>query len=359
MSPSARKAFEEQHVIFVDEIDSIAATHRLMSTLRRTACFQASALHENHNHKKNTMMQSHAPTVSHTVSEWTASSGLPTTTHDWLADVLERQQGSLSGNLSCVTSWARASLLEATEPALAEMLQDIDLHKKSMRARGNYNALPAHLPCTAAVQDKPSSQVANAVHMLPEIGYDTQPGTMAKAPQADALPTKSQKHSSVMHSSTGSRQHRLEKEKDSDLVHMLTEIRRLKKTLLVHKPTLSRSDSFDLAAESYCDSSDSFHRTNSEPTRRQPPGPHKIEHRHQRSLESLSQARLSRKPRDSVEHSPGSPWHLKNQHQEQQFFLNRRAALYRPSTPMIKYSLASSNHSTAKTIKKACHVPQG
>jgi len=56
-----RQAFAEQNVIFVDEIDSMAATDRRMRTLRMIACFQATTLHEIHNHMKTTVMRAHSP----------------------------------------------------------------------------------------------------------------------------------------------------------------------------------------------------------------------------------------------------------------------------------------------------------
>jgi len=70
---------------------------------------------------------------------------------------------------------------------------------------------------------------------------------------------------------------------------------------------------------------------------------------------------LSRRPEDSAQHSPGSPWHVKKQHQKQQLFLNRRAALFRPSKPMAGYVCASIDHRTAKStqIKKALKMPTG
>jgi len=133
--------------------------------------------------------------------------------------------------------------------------------------------------------------------------------------------------------------------KEQELIDLLLKTRNRRRKN--NKPALSRPASFDLVA----DSAHRFQRStdDSQPTRRE--NPRKTERSHHRSLQSF----LSRRPKDSAQHSPGSPWHVKDQHRRQQLFLNRRAALYRPSHPIISYSSASSDHSTAKMIK----VPSG
>jgi len=282
----------------------------------------------------------HSDTVS---SQWMAI--MPTTTHGWLAEILERQQpcqgesGSSSSNLSCVVSWAGFPLLEASEPELAEMLQDIDLHKRSMRALASgsdsdHNTRLAHLQRTAAVKDKTNKWVPRGhdASMIP------QPGYVAKASQAGDMPTRSRSVDSQQDCTNPS-------EKEQEIIGLLLETRNRRRKN--NKPALSRPASFDLVAES----AHRFQRTtdDSQPTQRETP--RKTERSHQRSLERF----LSRRSKDSAQHSPGSPWHVKDQHRRQQLFLNRRAALYRSPHPIISYSSASSDHSTVKTIK----VPSG